>query len=125
MLLRVLLCRRLAHHAAAASSPVKIQVRLVSRDAAASYSNILVADEGPIRVVTINRPERRNCVDRRTARELHRAFSEFERDKAALVGVLTGNGGHFCAGYDLKELAGSDHVELDEFRMGGVAPMVR
>ena len=86
---------------------------------------LLTSAQWPIRVVTINRPERRNCVDRRTARELHRAFSEFERDKAALVGVLTGNGGHFCAGYDLKELAGSDHVELDEFRMGGVAPMVR
>lgn len=108
-----------------AQAQLWVQTRLLSKDAAL-YSNILVDDQGPVRVVQINRPERRNCVDRHTARELHHAFCEFNQDETALVGVLAGRGGYFCAGYDLKELAGShEGKELEEFRMGGVAPLVR
>ncbi len=64
----------------------------------ASYEN-----DGPIAVVTIRRPERRNAVDSATATALADAFRRFEADAAARVAILTGAGGHFCAGADLKD----------------------
>ena len=58
--------------------------------------------EGAVAVVTIDRPEVRNCVDRHTADELAAAFRRFEAEEDASVAVLTGAGGCFCAGADLK-----------------------
>ena len=60
---------------------------------------------GPVTVVTINRPERRNAVDFATAQALFDAFLAFNADANASVAVLTGAGGNFCAGADLKALA--------------------
>jgi enoyl-CoA hydratase len=59
-----------------------------------------------VTTITINRPEVRNCVDPETARRLFEAFEAFEADAEARVGVLTGAGGFFCAGFDLRS-AGS------------------
>jgi enoyl-CoA hydratase len=56
-------------------------------------------------IVTIDRPEVRNAVDRPTAVTLADAFRSFERDDALSVAVLTGAGGTFCAGADLKAVA--------------------
>ena len=67
---------------------------------------------GPVTVVTIDRPDRRNAVDGRTAKELHEAFRAFEADDDATVGILTGAGGHFCAGADLKALS-ERHADPD------------
>ena len=53
-------------------------------------------------VVTIDRPEVRNAVDRPTAAALADAFRRFDADDALAVAVLTGAGGTFCAGADLK-----------------------
>lgn len=64
--------------------------------------------EGPVLVVTIDRPERRNAVDAATARELADAFRSFDKDDGASVAILTGAGEHFCAGADLKALAAGD-----------------
>jgi enoyl-CoA hydratase len=71
-------------------------------------SGILIERDGPVFIVTINRPERRNAVDAATARELFDAFAEFEADADASVAILTGAGGAFCAGADLKALAGGE-----------------
>ena len=60
---------------------------------------------GPVTVVTIQRPERRNAVDRETAQLLREAFAAFEADDDAAVAILCGADGHFCAGFDLKSLA--------------------
>ena len=60
---------------------------------------------GPVTVVTIERPERRNAVDLATAQALFNAFVAFDADEEASVAVLTGAGGNFCAGADLKALA--------------------
>ena len=57
-------------------------------------------------LVTINRPEVRNCVDRETAAALAEAFREFDGDDALHVAILQGEGGCFCAGADLKEVSG-------------------
>ena len=59
---------------------------------------------GRVTVVTINRPERRNAVDRATAAELADAFRAFDADDTSDVAVLTGAGGTFCAGADLKAI---------------------
>jgi enoyl-CoA hydratase len=61
--------------------------------------------EAPLAIVTINRPEARNAVDRPTAAALAQAFRRFEADDSASVAVLTGAGGCFCAGADLKAVA--------------------
>ena len=59
-------------------------------------------------IIGIARPEKKNCVDSVTAKELRDAFTLFEGDEYALSCVLHGKGGTFCAGYDLGELAALD-----------------
>jgi enoyl-CoA hydratase len=66
---------------------------------------VLVEREGPVTVVTINRPERRNAVDGPTAAALAAAFRAFDADPDSSVAVLAGAGGAFCAGADLKAIA--------------------
>jgi enoyl-CoA hydratase len=61
--------------------------------------------DGRIGVVTIERPERRNAVDGATARALYEAFKAFDGDETMDVAVLTGRGGYFCAGADLKAIS--------------------
>ena len=67
---------------------------------------VLVSTEGAVRVVTINRPHARNAVDRETAGQLFDAFAEFDADDGVGAAVLTGADGTFCAGADLKAVAG-------------------
>jgi enoyl-CoA hydratase len=62
---------------------------------------VQVRRQGPVTIVTIDRPETRNAVDRATAAALDEAFLAFDADDAASVAVLTGAGGTFCAGADL------------------------
>jgi enoyl-CoA hydratase len=61
--------------------------------------------DGRIAIVTVERPERRNAYDGATARELYDAFKRFDADEALDVAVLTGRGGYFCAGADLKAIS--------------------
>jgi enoyl-CoA hydratase len=65
-------------------------------------TGVRVERDGPVTVVTIDRPGRRNAVDPVAAAALAEAFREVERDPATSVAVLTGAGGAFCAGADLK-----------------------
>ncbi len=67
--------------------------------------SLQVSTEGPVRVIAIDRPERRNAVDRPTAAALADAFRAFDADDSVAVAVLTGTGGTFCAGADLKAIA--------------------
>jgi len=61
--------------------------------------------EGPLALITIDRPEVRNAVDRPTAEALAKAFRDFDADDALSVAVLAGAGGTFCAGADLKAVS--------------------
>jgi enoyl-CoA hydratase len=61
--------------------------------------------DGPVAVVTIDRPQVRNAVDQPTAAELAEAFRRFEADDALAAAVLTGAEGTFCAGADLKAVS--------------------
>ena len=77
---------------------------------------------GPVRVITINRPQRRNAVDGATARALAQAFRDFEADAGVAAAVLTGAGGHFCAGADLKALSEGDTRDLSPDGDGPMGP---
>jgi enoyl-CoA hydratase len=68
-------------------------------------STVRIKHEGPVTIVTIDRPEVRNAVDRATANALADAFRAFDEDDDRDVAVLTGAGGAFCAGADLKAIA--------------------
>lgn len=67
--------------------------------------NVLTEDHGAVRIVTINRPEARNAVDRPAADALLEAFEEFDTDESLRVAILTGSDGAFCAGADLKAVS--------------------
>ena len=60
--------------------------------------------DAPIVVITLDRPEVANAIDRPTADELAAAFRRFDADDSLAVAVLTGANGKFCAGADLKAM---------------------
>src|ERR1051325_7292035 len=68
-------------------------------------STVLFDTDAEVAVVTINRPEVRNAVDDPAAAALVEAFRRFDADEGLAVAVLTGAGGTFCAGADLKAVA--------------------
>src|SRR5258708_19757042 len=78
--------------------------------------------DGPVVVVTIDRPEVRNAVDPDTAGRLVDCFERFAADDALAVAVLTGAGGNFSAGFDLKALARGDGNSLEETGPGPMGP---
>jgi enoyl-CoA hydratase len=71
-------------------------------------TKVRVEKNGPVTSVMIDRPEVRNAVDPETADQLRAAFTAFEADEESAVAVLSGAGGHFCAGFDLKALSGRE-----------------
>lgn len=68
-------------------------------------SKILVENDGPVRTIILNRPTARNALDLEGSALLHQAFLDFESDEGALVAVVCGADGTFCAGADLNEMA--------------------
>src|SRR5882762_3586210 len=84
-------------------------------------SSVVQEDQGPVRIVTLNRPQLRNAIDPRTADALRRAFEAFEAQEAARVLVLTGAGGHFCAGADLSAVS-SGAFSHDPLAHGPLGP---
>ena len=81
---------------------------------------VRVEQNGPVTTVVLDRPDRRNAVDRATAHELAAAFRSFDADDAAAVAVLWGDGGTFCAGADLQAIASGEANRLEP---DGDAPM--
>jgi enoyl-CoA hydratase len=75
-----------------------------------------------ITVITINRPEVRNAVDRATAERLAAAFRGFDENETQSVAILTGAGGTFCAGADLKALASGNGNRVEETGDGPMGP---
>src|SRR5499427_3197242 len=67
-------------------------------------NKVLVERAGPVTTIIINRPKSKNALDNEAAHALADALHGFEADAEARVAVLTGAGGAFCAGADLKEL---------------------
>jgi enoyl-CoA hydratase/carnithine racemase len=88
---------------------------------------VVIEDRGPVRVVTIDRPDVRNAVDGPTAQLLYDTFLAFDGDESVSVAVLTGSAGTFCAGADLHAITrGEGNRVLDvpaEEIVGGLGPM--
>ena len=78
--------------------------------------------EGPVAVVTIDRPDRRNAVDGPTAAALAEAFRRFDDDDTLSVAILTGAGGAFCAGADLKAISEGTGNRVSEDGDGPMGP---
>jgi len=75
-----------------------------------------------VTTITIDRPEVRNAVDRETARQLADAFRSFDDDGSQSVAILTGAGGTFCAGADLKSIAAGGGNRVAESGDGPMGP---
>jgi enoyl-CoA hydratase len=78
--------------------------------------------DGPVLVVTIDRPAVRNAVDGPTASALADAFRDFDADDGLAVAILTGAGGTFCAGADLKAVAAGTGNRVTEQGDGPLGP---
>ena len=85
-------------------------------------STVLWETDGPVAVVTIDRPAVRNAVDGPTAKALADAFRRFDADPDLAVAVLAGSGGTFCAGADLKAVATGDGNRVEEEGDGPMGP---
>lgn len=83
-------------------------------------SKVLVEQEGAILIVTINRPDRRNAIDRETSLALAEAMDRLDADPDLSLAVLTGAGEHFCAGMDLKAFVGGERIELPGRGLAGM-----
>lgn len=67
-----------------------------------SGDEVLMDRQGPVLVITINRPKARNAVNEAVANAMVTALDELDSNDELTLGVLTGAGGTFCAGMDLK-----------------------
>lgn len=83
-------------------------------------SSVVVAHDGPVTTIGLNRPERRNAVDRTTAQALADAFRRFDSDPDAAVAVLHSLGPSFCAGADLHAVG---HGQGNRTEPDGDGPM--
>ncbi len=85
------------------------------------HRTILIERRGAVGIVTLNRPQALNALNKALVAELASAIDEFERDDAIGAIVLTGNDKAFAAGADVKEMAGKTYPEtyLDDFITDG------
>jgi enoyl-CoA hydratase/carnithine racemase len=78
--------------------------------------NLLIEDRGPVRIITLNRPDKRNALDTALTRDLLEALRTADADEAVHCVVLTGAGPGFCAGADLSEFKGLTDPKAAETR---------
>ena len=83
---------------------------------------VLVQRDGKVLIVTLNRPKVRNAVNSATAHALGNAFQKFDKNDDLYVAVLTGAGGTFCAGFDLREVAEGGRATVDKKGSGPMGP---
>lgn len=75
-------------------------------------------------IVTINRPSARNAIDREAALGIAAAIERIESDPEIRVGIITGAGGNFCAGLDLKAFLRGEVVKFPKGGFAGLAEAV-
>jgi enoyl-CoA hydratase/carnithine racemase len=78
-----------------------------------NFENLTVTREGPVAVVTLNRPQRRNALSLELMLELIRCLDEIGRDREIRAVILAAAGKVFCSGHDLGEMTGRD---INEYR---------
>ncbi len=83
---------------------------------------VYVEKDYPVYTVVLDNPEVRNAVDGITAQQLADTFRDFEKDKKALVAVLWGTNGTFCAGANLKAITEGHGNRIDKDGDGPMGP---
>ena len=78
--------------------------------------NLLVENRGAVRILTLNRPEKRNALNTELTEKLLKAFQSADQDDAVGAVILTGAGPGFCAGADLGEFKGLQDPQSAEKR---------
>ncbi|GAA2430576.1 crotonase/enoyl-CoA hydratase family protein [Actinomadura vinacea] len=84
-------------------------------------STVLTEFADGVAVITINRPQARNAVDLEVTKALAAAIDEFESRSDLMVAILTGAGGTFCSGMDLKAFARGEKPALPGRGFAGIA----
>ena len=79
---------------------------------------VLVEQRDRVLLITINRPEAKNAVNLAVSQGLADAMDRLDADPGLSVGVLTGAGGSFCAGMDLKAFARGERCDIDGRGLG-------
>ena len=85
---------------------------------AKSEEAVLVEQRDRILIITINRPQAKNAVNAAVSQGLADAMDRLDGDAGLSVGILTGAGGSFCAGMDLKAFARGENVIVEGRGMG-------
>jgi enoyl-CoA hydratase len=85
-----------------------------------SDGKLLTGRRGSVLVLTLNRPEVRNAIDTETAGAVSHALDELEADPALAAAVLTGAGGTFCAGMDLKAFLAGEKPSVGARGFAGI-----
>ncbi len=84
---------------------------------------VLVVREGAVLIVTINRPAARNAINAATAFGVASAMDELDGDPTLTIGILTGAGGNFSAGMDLKAFLQGERPEIEGRGLAGITEM--
>ena len=82
---------------------------------------VLVEHSGGVTVITINRPRARNAVNRAVSDGIAAALEEFEARRDLVAAVITGAGGTFCSGMDLKAFVAGENVMHPDRGFAGIA----
>ncbi|WP_294278406.1 enoyl-CoA hydratase-related protein [uncultured Chryseobacterium sp.] len=85
-----------------------------------NYENILLDNEGPVSVITINRPESLNALNAKTIQELSSALKDLDQNKDCRAVIITGSGEKsFVAGADIKEFSDFGQERAEELARNG------
>jgi enoyl-CoA hydratase len=85
-----------------------------------STGDVITTYEGQILIVSINRPQVRNAINRAVAEGIAAAMDELDMNPELRIGILTGAGGSFCAGMDLKAFLTGERPEIDGRGLAGI-----
>jgi enoyl-CoA hydratase len=83
-------------------------------------ATVLTNDVDGVLIITINRPKAKNAVNLSVAQGIAAALDRLDNDDALRVGVLTGAGGTFCAGMDLKAFVSGEFPQIEGRGFGGM-----
>jgi enoyl-CoA hydratase/carnithine racemase len=92
----------------------------MTEDTATTGGKLIVERRGGVLVLTLNRPQVRNAIDTETAWAVSNALDQLEADPALTAAVLTGAGGTFCAGMDLKAFLAGESPSVGRRGFAGI-----
>ena len=84
-----------------------------------AYETLLVETDGAVGIVTLNRPEALNALNRKLCAELMEVLAGWEKDAAIGCVIITGAGRAFAAGADIKEMAPQSYMDVYQADMFG------